>query len=56
MISSKNGVTEFNFYEFYFEAVIEFLENLGDKYEEIDEKEDAKANYESLEKKVIEFC
>lgn len=52
----KNGVTEFNFYEFYFEAVIEFLENLGDKYEEIDEKEDAKANYESLEKKVIEFC
>lgn len=37
----KNKVTELNFYEYNFEALIEFLENLGEKYESIDEKEKA---------------
>lgn len=34
----KKNLKELNFYEYNFEALIEFLENLGDKYESIDEK------------------
>lgn len=40
----KNKNTEYNFYEYYFEAIIEFLENLGEKYESIDEDKTEKAD------------
>lgn len=54
-----------NYYEFYFEALIEFLENLGNKFEEIDEKDkadkedDAQSKAQNLpevEEKLRQYC
>ena len=45
----KTGRFEYSFYEYQFEALIEFLENLGEKYETIDEeKEDDKGQKNSM--------
>lgn len=48
----KTQEFHFSYYEYQFEALIEFLENLGEKYESIDE--DAKEKEQKTENKYLE--
>ena len=49
---TKTGDFKYSFYEFQFEALIEFLENLGEKYETIDEEKEEVSKYSDAEKMI----
>lgn len=55
----KEGKIIDSYYDYYFEALIEFIENVGEFYEKMDEasekKEEKTAAYEPAEKAIIEL-